>query len=179
MSDFETPLDLEDEFAAPMADDSDEAVEETPVKAFAPIPDARAGGKPPWAKCPVGMKFPRGRQVAFLKLLPQWTDAPHKGERQCIIWGLTDIDEKLAFGRSMGDVNRAMGELTKQMIRAIDGVVVDWSGNPGVGNIDLWWREIGGKCRQILTRVYTQMNVLSEDDRKHFFESCIEVRTTG
>ena len=180
MADYETPLDLEDDGysdAEPAIVPEEEGAK--PVKAFAPIPDARPGGAPGWARLPAGMRFPRGRQVAFIKFKPEWTDAPQKGERQCIVWGLTDIDEKLAFGRAMGDSNRAMGELTKQMIRSIDGIPVDWSGGGGPGSIDAWWREIGGKCRQILSRIYTQMNVLPPEDQKHFFEQCIELRTTG
>ena len=175
----ETPLVLEDDVYAIEDEVIDDPEKPLPIQEFAPIPAARAGGAPPWAKLPTGMRFPRGRQVAFIRLLAEWTDSPQKGERQCIIWGLTDIDEKLAFGRAMGDPNRAHAELTKQMVRSIDGVVVDWSGNPGPGNIDVWWREIGGKCRQLLSRIYTQMNVLGEEERKHFFESCIELRTTG
>jgi hypothetical protein len=173
----EIPLELEDE-GFDVGDVPEEVPEEKPVKAFAPIPDARPGGAPGWVKVPQGMRFPRGRQVAFIKLLPQWTDAPHKGERQCIVWGLTDIDEKMAMSRAMGDPNRVVSELTKQMIRSVDGAVVDWSGVGGPGSIDQWWRDIGGKCRQILIRIYTQMNVLPDEDRKHFFENCIELRLT-
>lgn len=179
MDSFETPLDLEDDATQVQEPAAAQEAPAKPAKAFAPIPDARAGGAPPWARLPAGMKFPRGRQVAFIKFKPEWTDAPQNGERQCIVWGLTDIDEKLAFGRAMGDPNRAMGELTKQMIRAIDGVQVDWSGGGGPGSIDAWWREIGGKCRQMLSRIYTQMNVLPPEEQKDFFENCIELRTTG
>lgn len=143
------------------------------------IPEPKAGGAPAWSKVPADMRFPRGRQVLFVRFEAAWTDSPHKGDRQCIIWGLTDIDEKAAFGRAMSDPNRAANELAKQMVRSIDGHVTDWSGTEGPANIDLWWREIGGKCRQMLIRLYTQLHVLPDEDRKRFFESCIEVRSTG
>lgn len=157
----------------------DEAAAAAPAKRFFEIPDARAGGAPPWAKIPAGFKFPRGRQVAFLRFRAEWTDTPWKGDRQAIVWTLTDADEKVALGRATGDVNRAASELSKQMLRAIDGHEVDWGGTPGPGNVDRWWTEIGGKCRQILVRVYTQLHVLSEEERADFFENCIEVRSTG
>lgn len=173
----EQPLQLEDDIiTTPTAADVKEAGKE---RAFAPLPDARAGGAPAWATIPGGLKFPRGRQVAFIRFLAAWTDTPQKGDRQCIVWGLTDVDEKIALSRAIGDPNRAAGELSKQMIRSIDGLQVDWSGDDNPANIDTWWREIGGKCRQMLIRIYTQLHVLSEDDRRTFFESCIELRTTG
>lgn len=143
------------------------------------LPAARPGGAPAWVVLPPNLKFPRGRQVGFIRFEAQWTDSPQKGDRQCIIWGLSDIDEKVAFTRAMSDPNRAAAELAKQMVRAIDGYQVDWSGTPGPACIDEWWREIGGKCRQMLIRIYAQTHVLPEEDRKRFFESCIEFRTTG
>jgi len=177
--DEEQPLALEDETYPATNDDLSPPAEEPAPRQFAPLPDARSGGAPKWATVPPNLKFPRGRQVAFIRFKAEWTDAPHRGDRQCIVWGLTDIDEKVALGRAIGDPNRAANELAKQMIRSVDGHVVDWSGDPGPGNIDQWWREVGGKCRQMLIRIYTQLHVLSEDDRRTFFESCIELRTTG
>lgn len=146
---------------------------------YAPLPAARPGGAPPWVKIPEGFKFPRGRQVAFIRFRAAWTDTPDKGERQCILWALTDADEKVALSRAMGDVNRAANELAKQMVRGIDGYVADWSGNEGSGNIDRWWTEIGGRCRGMLVRIFTQLHVLNDEERKDFFESCIVLRTAG
>ena len=181
----EQPLNLEDDpDALEDVDAAEGETEETEAPAVKPkryfaMPDARAGGAPPWAKIPAGFKFPRGRQVAFLRFRAEWTDTPWKGDRQAVVWSLTDADEKIGLGRAMGDVNRAANELSKQMLRAIDGHEAVWDGTPGPGNVDRWWTEIGGKCRQILVRVYTQLHVLSEEERTDFFENCIEVRTTG
>jgi hypothetical protein len=168
----EQPLTLND-------DGYPSAPEEEPEKPFADLPDARPGGAPGWVKIPEGFTFPRGRQVAFLRFRGTWTDTPDKGERQCILWALTDADEKMALSRAQGDVNRAANELAKQMVRALDGHVADWSGNPGVGNIDQWWNEIGGRCRGMLVRIFTQLHVLNTEERKDFFEHCIELRTAG
>ncbi len=180
----EQPLPLEEEspedtIAEVSEDDSTEEAEVMKPKRYFAIPNARAGGAPQWAKIPSGFKFPRGRQVAFIRFRAEWTDTPWKGDRQAIVWSLTDADEKIGLARAMGDVNRAANELSKQMLRAVDGYEVTWDGSPGPGNIDRWWTEIGGKCRQILVRVYTQLHVLSEEERTDFFENCIEVRTTG
>lgn len=172
----EQPLVVEDVSNAPDAPEEDDP---SVVAPFAELPAARPGGAPAWVKIPEGFKFPRGRQVAFIKFKADWTDTPDKGERQCILWSLTDADEKMALVRARGDVNRAASELAKQMVRALDGFSADWSGNPGSGNIDTWWNEIGGRCRGMLVRIFTQLHVLSEDERTDFFENCIELRTAG
>ena len=181
MDQLSQTLELEDEVVSPVTEGSqeDDVVEDEKEaqrhRFDVPLPASRVGGAPSWAKIPKGMKFPRARQSVFMKFLPQWTDTPQKGERQCMCWGLTDTDEKMAIDRAMGDNNRAAAELTKQMIRSIDGVEVACDGLPGTGNIDQWWREIGGRCRQMLVRIYTQLHTLSEEERKHFFEECISV----
>lgn len=144
----------------------------------APRNDRRA---PAWAadKIPQGMRFPRGIEVLFVRIRAEVTHARHKGDRILIVWGLTDADEKLALGRSMADGNRAAVEMTKQMVRAIDGAQVDWSGRPGSGNIEQLWREIGGKGRGQLTRLYTQLHVYDREEQRDFFENCVAVVPTG
>lgn len=172
----EQPLVVEDVNNAP---DAPEEEDPSIVPPFAALPAARPGGAPAWVKIPEGFKFPRGRQVAFVKFRASWTDTPSKGDRQCILWSLTDADEKLALVRARGDVNRAASELAKQMVRALDGCSANWDGTPGGGNIDTWWNEIGGRCRGMLVRIFTQLHVLSEEERTDFFEKCIELRTAG
>lgn len=143
------------------------------------IPAADDGPLPAWVISPEGLKYPRGRQAYFLRFRGEWTDTPKKGDRQCILWTLNDGDEKMAYARSMGDPNRAMGQLARQMVRAVDGHVVDWSGAPSPGNIDKWWSEIGGKCRSQIVRLYTKLHILQLEDQKDFFENCVAVRVVG
>lgn len=169
-TEFEQPLTIREE---------EEVAIEPKAERFATLPEATQGGAPPWVKIPEGFKFPRGRQIAFVRFRAEWTDTPEAGERQAILWALTDADEKIALSRAMGDVNRAAGELAKQMVRAIDGYVSDWTGANGPANIDQWWNAIGGRCRGMLIRIFTQLHVLNEDERKDFFEHCIALRTAG
>lgn len=180
----EQALEIEEE--APPAE---EAKEEPPEeKKFFDIPEAKAGGAPAWVRVPKGFKFPKGRQIIFVRFRAEWTDTPEYGHgmsdqpgrwRQCIIWPLSDADEKHALNRAMGDINRAPGQLAKQMVRAIDGHEADFGGSPSPGNIDRWWDQIGGRCRGQLIRLYTQLHVLGRDEQKLFFESCVAVRSTG
>ena len=81
---------------------------------------------PAWAKVPADLKMPHGVVVAYFRFKANWTAASHKGDRQCIIWSLTDKDERLALTRCADSPMNAQNELSKQMIRAIDGVKVDW-----------------------------------------------------
>jgi hypothetical protein len=167
---------------APESDEGTSAPEAPPQKTQQrlALPPARAGGAPGWAKVPKDMIFPRGRQIVFLRFRPEWTDTPQKGERQAILWSLTDADEKMAAQRAREfDANRAMSELAKQMVRAVDGHRADWSGAPGPGNIDAWWNDVGGKIRNRIVALYTRMHMLNDDELRDFFESCIEVRTSG
>jgi hypothetical protein len=136
---------------------------------------------PVWAKIPKGMKFPKGIDVLILRLRPEWTMYPGKGERQVILWQLTDGDQKLAISRAMGDSNRLGIEMTKQMIRAADGMQINWTGDPSAPGIDIdrFWHEIGQKGRSLLHRITNQMCIMSEDEHADFFEHCIAAVRTG
>jgi hypothetical protein len=136
---------------------------------------------PGWAKIPQGMKFPKGIDVLILRLRPEWTMYPGKGERQVILWQLTDGDQKLAISRAMGDSNRLGIEMTKQMIRAADGMQINWTGDPSAPGIDIdrFWHEIGQKGRSLLHRITNQMCIMSEDEHADFFEHCIAAVRTG
>lgn len=146
---------------------------------YSPMPRATKEGPPAWAPMPAGVKAPAGAQVMFVRFRAEWTATPSKGERSCICWPLTDHEEGIALMRCKGSSERAINELAKQMLRVVDGHVVDWSGEDSPGNVDEWWNEIGAKCRQLLVRMYTQMHVLDEAERADFFENCIELRTAG
>jgi hypothetical protein len=158
--------------SAQAQDDDDDGAPVQPPR----LPDATQGGAPDWARVPPDLRVPRGRQVLFLRFRADLTDTKWKGERQAILWPISMGDKKLALGRAGGDPNRLSDELTKRMIRAVDGAVVDDTGAPGVGNIDVWWDEIGEKCRSMLARVFVQLHVVSQAEAADFFENCVAVR---
>lgn len=153
------------------------------ARSFVKLPEPVDNGKPPpWfprAKIPQGFRFPRGLDVYFIKIRGSLTSMKHKGDRFLILWELSDGDEKLAYGRCMNDLNRAPGELAKQMIRVIDGVPTNWDGMPGVANADQLWSEIGAKGRSQLQRLYSQLHVFDREEQIDFFESCIARVRTG
>ena len=135
---------------------------------------------PDWVVMPPDLTIPPGRTVGFLRFRAPWTDCPEKGDRQCIVWNLSDMDERIAIKRTtMGDSMQLAGELSKQMIRAIDGVKVNWAAVKGPGCIDEFWKEIGSKCRQMVIRWYTQNHSLTDTEQADFFENCAVVRTMG
>jgi hypothetical protein len=146
------------------------------------IPAAAKGNRraPPWAKVPKDIRFPKGIEVLFVKIEGRVTMYPAKGDRQVILWALTDGDERLAYGRSTNPM-RAAGELTKQMVRAIDGERVNWTGDPSApgADIDAFWHEIGPKGRDLLQRLHIQLNTMNRDDLVHFFEHCISSVSTA
>lgn len=170
---------LDETPADDMAGDPEELAKEEQPKAVTKLPAAQGDEVPDWAVVPQHLKVPRGKQVVFLRFPAELTDAPEKGERQCIVWTLSDGEEKIAADRCEGKANRAPSEYSKQMIRAIDGAVVDWSKPRGPGSIDEFWREVGPKVRNILMRVYTQLHLASDDEVTNFFEQCVAVRTAG
>jgi hypothetical protein len=134
---------------------------------------------PEWVKVPTGIKFPGGgRQVTYVQLRASWTDCPEKGERQCIMWNLTEADEKMALKRTRGEALRTLDELTKQMIRVVDGSKANWTGT-GPGSVDVFWNDIGAKCRQQLKNIYAKAHMFSAEDSIDFFTNCIAVRTVA
>jgi hypothetical protein len=163
---------MDEESEAPQA----LAVEETPSPR---LPAADGNDVPEWAVVPKELRPPKGRQVLFLRIPAKLTDTPLKGERQCIVWTLSDGDEKLAGERCEGKAGRASAEYTKQMIRAVDGQVASWMRTSGPGSLEEFWREIGGKGRNILMRVYSQLHLADDEELRDFFENCIAVRTVG
>lgn len=151
-------------------------VEEAPTPAVPDLPEPTPGKAPEWAKVPRNLRVPRGRSVFFLRFPAEWTDTPQKGDRQCILWSLNMGDEKMAYMRAQGDVNRAVWSKAFQTIRSVDGHVVDWSGTPGPGNVETWLDEIGERCRAMIFGFYVRMANLDTEQKKRFFESCVELR---
>lgn len=176
---------------------------EEPPRPAPALPEPQRGGAPPWAVVPDGLRAPRGRAVFFARFPSKWTDTPREGiawgamteeeladfarlgepvpelGRQCVFWALSLGDQQIALGRANGDPNRFNSELTKQMIRSIDGELVDRSGAIGLGNLDLWWNRIGERCRSELTKMCTRIHSLTTGERSLFFAHCVASRTAG
>jgi hypothetical protein len=156
--------------------------EPAPKRTEFKIPNAEGQRRAPkWAKVPKDMKFPRGIQVLFIRIRADLTMYPSKGDRQVILWALTDGDEKLAIGRSMANAARAGTEMAKQMVRAVDGERLNWTGDPSAPGIDVdrVWHEIGPKGRNLMQRLFTQLHAMNEVELVDFFENCIGVVSTG
>lgn len=151
------PIDLDDE------EDGDEPQPEKPL--------------PDWATLPAGMKTPAGWQVWFLRFPANLTNNPGKGDRTCILWNLSEADEKLAAKRARGDGLRVIDECAKQMIRAVDGVKADWSGASGPGSVASFWSELGGKGRHQIKGLYLRTHTMSPEENAAFFERGVVVRT--
>jgi hypothetical protein len=140
----------------------------------------KTGGVPAWAKLPKGFKFPRGIRPIFVRFKAAWTRAPHKGDRSCILWELTDVEEYAAAQRATGQPWRSSHEFAKQMLRVIDGHPAEWGTAEEVdGGVDAFWREIGPKCRSMLVAIYAKTHAMEAAERVDFFMSCIEVRPAG
>ena len=191
--------DIEQEAEAPAspANQKDEAAAATRLRLD--IPAATHGGAPEWVQLPAQFRFPRGKQILFVRFRSEWTDTPWKGEmvadpetgspevdaegtpilyRQCVLWPINTADKRLALNRAQRDPNRAADELTKQMIRVHDGVVADWA-TVRANGVEMFWNEIGEKCRGLLHRMFSQLHVLDTNSTRDFLANCIEVRSTG
>lgn len=133
---------------------------------------------PEWAIVPATLKVPPDRDFAILRFRAKWTHRPSKGDRQCILWSLSDLDERTALKRARGDSSRGLPELAKQMIRLIDGEPAEWTmGRASKNSVDKFWDEIGPKCRKILTNHYLQTHGLDPKEVADFFTNCCVVRS--
>jgi hypothetical protein len=141
------------------------------------VPSQSAGeGIPDWCAVPEGWAPPKGRQVWFLLLRASWTDVPNKGDRTLVLWTLTEADEKLALKRTRGESLRTIDELTKQIIRVVDGKRVDWAQGKACA-AEVVWNEIGTKLRQELKNFYVKTHTLTMEERTDFLSNCVAVRT--
>ena len=152
---------------------------------------------PEWVTWPASLKIARGKRVMFLRLRGEMTDAPHLGDRIVILWSLSVADERAARRRAKGDDDENVHELTKQMLRAIDGEIVSWditakvsqekrsqlAAKMGVAiegkDADKFWNEIGGKYRNVLTTIYMQLHTLTNAELVDFFQNCTHAATAG
>jgi hypothetical protein len=194
----EQPLQFE-EPVAPEVESEEEADEPEPKPLLTfEIAEPSAGGAPPWVKIPDGMKFPR-RPIVFLRFASRYTDNPIKGFplpvedegavrianpgglwRQCICWSNDVGDITHAINRAKQDPLRLADELTRQMIRAVDGYRVDWSGSGAhPGSVEVFWNELGQRYRSMMNGVWNQLHSLSRDQKSDFFAHCVAVRSPG
>jgi hypothetical protein len=148
-------------------------------------------GVPAWAKVPEGFAFPEGWTVWFIRFPAKMTNRRRGPERQCIVWNLSEADEKRASRAARGDGLRIIDEMTKAMIRSIDGqriklgpsiaaAAVGAAGDTeGMGNVTAFWNEIGAKCRHQLKSLYLKNHVMEAAENADFFENCVAPRTVG
>lgn len=179
-------IEFEDEAKPEVIPPEAEAVEGGGDAAVVTLPEATEGGAPAWAAIPKGLKFPRGRNYLFFRFKASWTDTPHKGMeipgeeglwRQCVCWAISPVDKRLGYERCQGDQMRVVEELAKTMVRAVDGHVASWTGMPGPANMEVWWNELGERCRQRIINAYLKLHALDPDEMKFFFENCVAVRS--
>lgn len=153
--------------------------EEEPAKVEPEIAkDANA--LPDWVEFPAGFKIPPNKQLAFMMFRARWTDRPDKGDRWCLLWPLTDAEEKLAIKRTRGENGRMLAEFSKGMIRIADSKKVNWTGDfdPATeASPDRFWDEIGAKCRQMIQNFYLKTHQLDREEQADFFKNCLHVRT--
>lgn len=156
----------------------DEAAEEKPpVRASYDYTLQEDRPLPDWVVLPSDFAPPKGRVLGHLLFRSQFTDYPEKGDRQCTVWNLTSADEKLALRRTRGEAVRTLAELSKQMVRAIDGCKVDWTGRTGPGNVEIFWDELGARCREQIQNYYIKTHTMSASEQADFFANCIDIRT--
>jgi len=166
----------EDEIDDPEAEADTRDVPQVMAADFNPAVDPSK--IPAWVKIPADLEFPpTGVTWTAMKFEPQWTDRPQLGERQCILWNLSVGDEKFSRRRARGDGDAMMDEQAKQMIRAIDGHRINWGNANAVQNPDLFWDEIGKKCRMLILNHFMQSHILDKAERMYFFSNCLVVRT--
>lgn len=164
--------------AKPAVEDASEPVPPAPKpepdeERYAKLDDGDTSEKlPEWAKnaIPSDMRFrpPPGVVMHFLRfrkeLTKQGTRA--KGDRVVIVWELSLQEERVARSRTFGDSTRTYEELSKMMLRAVDGTYIDQS-HPDL--VDRTWDEIGPRYRNTMNLWYLRTHNLSEDDRLRFF----------
>lgn len=132
---------------------------------------------PEWVEFPAGFKIPPNKEVTFMRFESSWTDYPDKGDRWCMVWPLSDAEEKLAIKRTRGEQGRAFAELAQQCVRLIDGKRATWDPTaPDAILITKFFHEIGGKCRPLLQNYYAKAHSLTREEQARFFLKHFVVR---
>jgi len=163
----------EAEAAAAFGEDDDTAGERIESK----LANERTEGVPEWAELPPGFDIPPGKQCGWMLFRAEWTDSPDKGDQWCMMWPLSEAEEKIAYKRSGGDPTRAITELAKCTIRVVNGVKADRTGASGPGNVNIFWAGLGTKLRQLIQNYYLKTHTLSSEEQQDFFANCFTVTT--
>jgi hypothetical protein len=126
--------------------------------------------KPDWAVLPENLKMPKpGVKVCFMRFPAAWTTDPTKGDRWCVCWPISEVEERLAYQRARGDSLRSVSELAKQTIRVVDGYKANWSGDGKPGQVLEFCSAIGPKGRQMLRNYYVRTHTCQDDEILDFF----------
>lgn len=125
---------------------------------------------PDWGIVPPNLKLPpSGVVMAFLRIPSKLTMNPSKGDRQCIVWPLDEVEETRAHKRARGERPLAVQELAKGCVRAVDGAAVEWG--MGAANLMTFWKEIGPKGRALVINYYMKQHVVDEEEALDFFSN--------
>ena len=125
---------------------------------------------------PFDLAIPRGEEITIMRFKSEHCQGPakDKGDRTCVLWPLSVRDERVARQRMFGDSTRGLEEMSKAMIRSIDGRLID-PNDPQ--QIERFWDEIGPRHRSMLVGWYQKTHNLSDDERLHFLVDCVAMRT--
>lgn len=134
-------------------------------------------GLPSFAVLPPGFVLPPGKQIGFMYFRGEWTDTPEDGDRWCMMWPLTEAEEKAAIKKGGGEQNAIISELAKSTIRVIDGLKVDKTGVTSPANLNMFWSKLGPRCRPLIKNYYYKTHTLSKEDQQDFFANCFVVMT--
>lgn len=191
-----------------MSEDEADAPDQAPMPLVEEKEESEPGegSIPTWAgqAIPEDLKIPKGRELSFLRFKSAWTDSRFRDKgilttyrrrasvdapwetyeelsRVIVLWPLNLAEERLAMKRSR-DPSDTAGELAKQMIRAVDGRRIDWTGAWGkrdngelLESPERIWEEIGPKCRPLVIAHYRQLHQLQPGELANFLVDCISV----
>lgn len=147
-----------------------------------PDPAQDVSALPSWVVIPDGLRMPPpGRRLVAIKFEPDITERQDLGDRWCLCWSLSLQEERAATTRMRGDPTRFTYEMSKQMLRVIDGRPVDWSGaidgKYGV-NPDLFMDQIGFIGREMIAMTFQRLHNLTPERRLDFHARCMVFRNT-
>ena len=140
-------------------------------------------GRPAWCKpFPQGFQVPKGKRPVFMRFRAEWTDTPHLGEAQCVCWGINVLEEHTADKRADEGGLRVVHERAKLSVRLVARadqstlLPADYTKEVREADPDIFWEQVGLKCRSLIVNTFLQTHSLSPEERRDFFENCIEVR---
>ena len=85
----------EAEFGDGASEDGEEttAGERIAARLATPTTGAKIEGVPEWASIPPGFEIPPGKRCGWMLFRAEWTDAPAKGDRWCMMWPLSEAEQ--------------------------------------------------------------------------------------